>query len=131
MAKGRRFSAMTAEETGLEKNVVHRILTDHLHPCEKFVQNWCRKSGAEKLVPKNWCRKTCAENLVPKIRCRKTGAEKTCTENLCRKTGAKKLVQKNWCRKNLSVEQKLNRLQICRDLLGRLEIEPGLLGGTK
>jgi len=26
--------------------------------------------------------------------------------------------------KNLSVEQKANRLEICQDLLGRLEIEP-------
>ena len=29
--------------------------------------------------------------------------------------------------KNLSVEQKANRLEICQDLLGRLEIEPNLL----
>ena len=32
VAKDRRLSArMTAEETGLDKNAVHRILTDHLH----------------------------------------------------------------------------------------------------
>ena len=29
--------------------------------------------------------------------------------------------------KNLSVEQKANRLEICQDLLGRLEIEPKFL----
>ena len=29
--------------------------------------------------------------------------------------------------KNLSVEQKANRLEICQDLLGRLEIEPNFL----
>jgi len=29
--------------------------------------------------------------------------------------------------KNLSVEQKSNRLEICQDLLGRLEIEPHFL----
>ena len=29
--------------------------------------------------------------------------------------------------KNLSVEQKANRLEICQDLLGRLEIEPNVL----
>ena len=29
--------------------------------------------------------------------------------------------------KNLSVEQKENRLEICQDLLGRLEIEPNFL----
>jgi hypothetical protein len=28
---------------------------------------------------------------------------------------------------NLSVEQKVNRLEICQDLLGRLEIEPDYL----
>jgi len=58
---------MIAEETGLNKNAAHRILTEHLH-----------------------MRKICAK-LVPK---------------------------------NLSVEQKANRLEICQDLLGRLEIEP-------
>ena len=32
MAKDHRLSVrMTAEETGLDKNAVHRILTDHLH----------------------------------------------------------------------------------------------------
>jgi len=68
MAKDRRLSVrMIAEETGLNKNAVHRILTEHLH-----------------------VRKICAK-LVPK---------------------------------NLSVEQKANRLEICQDLLGRLEIEP-------
>ena len=71
MAKERRLSVrMIAEETGLNKNAVHRIVTDHLH-----------------------MRKICAK-LVPK---------------------------------NLSVEQKANRLEICQDLLGRLEIEPNLL----
>ena len=29
--------------------------------------------------------------------------------------------------KNLSVEQKVNRLEICQDLLGRLEIEPDFM----
>ena len=29
--------------------------------------------------------------------------------------------------KNFSVEQKANRLKICQDLLGRLEIEPNFL----
>jgi len=61
---------MIAEETGLDKNEVHRILTEHLDK-----------------------RKICAK-LVPK---------------------------------NLSVEQKANRLGICQDLLGRLEIEPDFL----
>jgi len=71
MAKDRRLSVrMIAEETGLDKSAVHRILTDHLH-----------------------MRKICA-----------------------------KLVSKN-----LSVEQKANRLEICQDLLGRLEIEPHFL----
>ena len=43
MAKDRRLSIrMIAEETGLNKNAVHRILTEHLH-MRKFVQNWCRK----------------------------------------------------------------------------------------
>ena len=71
MAKDRRLSVrMIAEETGLNKNAVHRILTEHLH-----------------------MRKICAK-LVPK---------------------------------NLSVEQKANRLEICQDLLGRLEIEPNFL----
>jgi len=58
---------MIAEETGLNKNAVHRILTEHLH-----------------------MRKICAK-LVPK---------------------------------NLFVEQKVNRSEICKDFLGRLEIEP-------
>ena len=67
MAKDRRLSVrMIEEETGSNKNAVHRILTEHLH-----------------------MRKIC-ENLVPK---------------------------------NLSVEQKANRLEICQDLLGRLETE--------
>ena len=71
MVKDRRLSvSMIAEETGLDKNAVHRILTDHLH-----------------------MRKICAK-LVPK---------------------------------NLSIEQKANRLEICKDLLGRLEIEPNFL----
>jgi len=71
MAKDRRLSVrMITEETGLNKNAVHRILTDHLH-----------------------MRKICAK-LVPK---------------------------------KLSVEQKANRLEICQDLLGRLEIEPNFL----
>ena len=71
MAKDRRLSVrMIAEETSLNKNAVHRILTEHLH-----------------------MRKICAQ-LVPK---------------------------------NLSVDQKANRLEICQDLFGRLEIEPILL----
>jgi len=42
MAKNRRLSVrMIAEETGLNKNAVHRILTEHLH---------MRKIGAENLV---------------------------------------------------------------------------------
>ena len=57
---------MIAEETGLNENMVHRILTEHLH-----MQKICAKS-----VPKN-----------------------------------------------LSVEQKAKRLEICQDLLGRLETE--------
>ena len=70
MAKDCRLSVrMIAEEMGLNKNAVHRILTEHLH-----------------------MRKICAK-LVPK---------------------------------NLS-EQKTNRLKICQDLLGRLEIEPNFL----
>ena len=69
MAKDRRLSVrMIAEETGLNKNVVHRILTEYLH-----------------------MRKICAAKLVPK---------------------------------NLSVEKKANRLEVCQDLLGILEIEP-------
>ena len=44
MAEDRRLSVrMIAEETGLDKSAVHRILTDHLH---------MRKICA-KLVPKN------------------------------------------------------------------------------
>jgi len=40
MAKDRRLSVrMITEETGLNKNAVHRILTEHLH-MQKFVQNW-------------------------------------------------------------------------------------------
>ena len=71
MAEDRRLSVrMIAEEMGLDKSAVHRILTDHLH-----------------------MRKICAK-LVPK---------------------------------NLPVEQKANRLEICQDLLGRLEIEPDFL----
>jgi len=68
MAKDRQLSVgMIAEETGLNKIAVHRILTEHLH-----------------------MRKICAK-LLPK---------------------------------NLPVEQKANRLEICQDLLGRLDIEP-------
>jgi len=71
MAKDRRLSTrMTAEETSLDKDAVHRIVTNHLH---------MRKMYAI---------------LVPK---------------------------------NLSVEQKANRLEICQDLPGRLEIEPNFL----
>ena len=61
---------MNAEEMGLEKNAVHRILTDHLY-----------------------MQKICAKLVL----------------------------------KNLSVEQKMSRLEICQDLLGRLEIEPDFL----
>ena len=44
MAKDRRLSVrMIAEETVLDKNAVHRILTD-ICTCEKFMRNWCRKS---------------------------------------------------------------------------------------
>ena len=68
MLKDHRMSVrMIAEEMGLDKNAVHRTLTDHLH-----MQKMCAK-------------------VVPK---------------------------------NLSVEQKENWLEICQDLLGRLEIEP-------
>ena len=68
MAKDRQLSVrMIAEETGLNKSSVHRILTEHLH-----------------------IRKICAKLTL----------------------------------KNLSVEQKVNQLEICQDLLGRLEIEP-------
>ena len=68
MAKDCRLSVrMIAEETGMNKNAVHKILTEHLH-----------------------VRKICAK-LVPK---------------------------------NLSVEQRANWLEICQDLLQRLEIEP-------
>jgi histone-lysine N-methyltransferase SETMAR len=71
MAKDPRLSVrMIAEETDLDKNAVHRILTEHLH-----------------------MRKVCTK-LVPK---------------------------------NLSVEQKVKRLEVCQDLLGRLEIEPNFL----
>jgi len=71
MAKDRRLSVRTiAEETGLDKNAVHIILTEHL-----YMQKICAK-------------------LVPK---------------------------------NLSAEQKANRLEICQDLMGRLEIEPRFL----
>jgi len=71
MAKDHRLSVrMITEETGLDKNAVHRILTEDLH-----------------------MRKICAK-LAPK---------------------------------KLSVEQKANRLEICQDLLGRLEIEPDFL----
>ena len=45
MAKDRRLSVrMIAEEMGLDKNLVHRILTDHLHMrkiCAKLVQKNC------------------------------------------------------------------------------------------
>ena len=72
MAKDHRLRVrMIAEEMVLNKNAVHRILTEHLH---------MRKIRA-KLVPKN-----------------------------------------------LSVEQKANPFEeICRDLLGRIEIEPNVL----
>jgi len=71
VAKDRRLSVMMiAEETGLDKNAVHGILTDHLH-----MQKICAK-------------------VVLKI---------------------------------LSVEQKVNWLEICQDLLGRLKIEPDFL----
>ena len=71
IAKHRRLRfRMIAEETGLNRNAVHRILTDHL-----------------------FMRKICAK-VVPK---------------------------------NISVEQKVNRLEICQDLLGRLEIQPDVL----
>ena len=63
--------SMIAEETGLDRNAVHRILTDHLH-----MQKICAK-------------------LVPRILC---------------------------------VEQKANWLEICQDLLRRLEIEPDFFG---
>ena len=43
MVKERRLSVrMIAEEMGLNKNVVHKILTEHLH-MQKFVQNWRQK----------------------------------------------------------------------------------------
>ena len=72
MAKDRRLSVrMIAEETGLDKNAVHGIITEHLHVLRKI---------CPKVVPKN-----------------------------------------------LPVEQKANRLEICQDLLGRLEIEPEFL----
>ena len=71
MAKDCQLSVrMIAEEMGLDKNAVHRIVTDHLQ-----------------------MRKICAK-LMPK---------------------------------NLSVVQKANRLEICQDLLGRLEIKPDFL----
>ena len=48
MAKDRRLSVrMIAEETGLNKNVVHRILTEHLHMrkiCAKLVPKCGAKS---------------------------------------------------------------------------------------
>ena len=72
MAKDRRLSVrMIAEETGLDKNAVRRILRGHLQ-----------------------MRKICAK-LVPKYLC---------------------------------MEQKANPLEICQDLLGRLEIEPDFMG---
>ena len=41
MVEDRRLSVrMIAEETGLDKSAVHRIICT----CEKFVQNWCRKT---------------------------------------------------------------------------------------
>ena len=44
MAKDRRLNVgMIAEETGLNKNAVHRILTEYLH-MRKICQNWCRKT---------------------------------------------------------------------------------------
>ena len=50
MAKDRRMSVwMTAEETGFDKNAVHRILTDHLHPKTgpASPNGHCRRLGAE------------------------------------------------------------------------------------
>ena len=71
MAKDRQLSVrMIAEETGLNKNEVHRILTEHLH-----------------------LRKICAKLVL----------------------------------KNLSVEQKVNRLEIYQDLLGKLQTESNFL----
>ena len=68
MTKDRRLSVRTiAEETGLNKNAVRKILTEHLH-----------------------MRKIYAKSLP----------------------------------KNFPLGQKANRLEICQDLLGRLEIEP-------
>ena len=73
MAKDRRLNVrMTAEETGLNKNSVHRILREHLH-----------------------MRKICAKLVPKKLVC-----------------GAK---------------SEPNRLEICQDLLGKLEIEPKFL----
>jgi len=44
MAKDRRLSVrIIAEETGLNKNAVHRILTENLHT-PKVCANWCRKT---------------------------------------------------------------------------------------
>jgi len=46
MAKDRRLSVrMTAEETGLDKNAVHRILTEHLH-----MRKICAKLVPKKLI---------------------------------------------------------------------------------
>jgi hypothetical protein len=71
MAKDRQLSVtMNAEETGCDKNAVHRIVADHL----------LMRTIRAKFVPKN-----------------------------------------------LSVEQETNLLEICQDLLGRLEIQPGFL----
>ena len=54
MAKDCRLSVrMIAEETGLDKNAVHRILTDHLH----------RRKICAKLVPKNLSMKQKANQL--------------------------------------------------------------------
>jgi len=49
MAKDRRLSVrMTAEESGLDKNAVHRILTDHLHMRKTSL--WSKKRTGCKFV---------------------------------------------------------------------------------
>jgi len=54
MVKDRRMSVrMIAEETGLDKNAVHRILTDHLHMrkiCAKLVPKSLSVEQKSKLV---------------------------------------------------------------------------------
>jgi len=61
MAKDRRLSVrMIAEETGFDKNAVHRILTDHLHMrkiCAKLVPKsclWSRKRTGWKFFRICW-----------------------------------------------------------------------------